>query len=540
MMGTNQQQTAPHGGQLSISKEEEEEEEEERKRNMENNEAYIIEAGYRESARLGYNQTSVPVNQPGPWSHQYDTFSNHRQSPAFTQQADILRQFDHHTGQQQHAEAQVRNHQSHPSQEDSVRIQTLMAQIVTLNQQLQQEKREKEYFKLKTLEFYIRLCILEPGMPAGHRQRAETLLASNSTLPTFTGIPSVTIPSDHRPSARIPSAVLSASHPFAPPPSAATPSVPHTSIPHPSIPHSCIPRPSASRPWAHHPSAPPPSAYRSSAPRPSAPPPPANLPSAPLPSASPPPADRPSTPRPFAPRHGAVISSNPSRHTPHSASPVTASALHIDLTIDDIPPSSHTSQKRKWASEQERQAGDHLRRNILTKKFEWMEPKDRPNFMNRNPYKPLDIDPTEHEQYPTQARHYGHDPSQASQEPPLAPSQAPANLPTLAKLPNSKKNKPSGPRARRLDKDKLGGKAKNQSMSEARERMKAKKRQISQEQNAAMAENSLEQEAEDNETMAAEMEAWLEEQEDPGDNEMMATEMEAMLEQEDTEDSEEL
>lgn len=55
-----------------------------------------------------------------------------------------------------------------------------------------------------------------------------------------------------------------------------------------------------------------------------------------------------------------------------------------------------------------------------------------------------------------------------------------------------------------------------------------------------MAENLLEQEAEDNETMAAEMEAWLEEQEEPGDNEMMAAEMEAMLEQEDTEDSKEL
>lgn len=210
------------------------------------------------------------------------------------------------------------------------------------------------------------------------------------------------------------------------------------------------------------------------------------------------------------------------------------------MTIDDIPPSSVTPQKRKWASEQERQAGDHLRKNILTKKFEWMEPKDRPNFKIRNPYKPLDIDPTENEQYPTQALHYDHDLGQASQEPPLAPSQAPSHLPALAKLPNPKKNKPSGgPRSRRLNNDKLGGNAKTQSMSEARERMKAKKKQIAREQNAAMAEKTLEQEAEDNETMAAEMEAWLE-QEQPEDNEMMAAEMEAMLEQEDLEDSEEL
>lgn len=353
---------------------------------MESNEAYIIEAGYRESARLGDNQISVPVNQRGPWSQQYDTFSN-RQSPAFSQQADIRRQFDH-TGQQ-HAEAQASN-QSHLSQ-DSARIQTLMVLIGTLNKQLQQEKREKEYFKLKTLEFYLRLCILEPGMPAGHRQRAETLLASNSTPPTFTGIPSVTIPSDYCPSARIHSTLLSASHRFAPPPLAATPSIPHPSIPHPSISHSSISRSFIPYPYIPGPSLPRssasrPSAYRSSAPRPSAPPPPANLPSAPLPSAPPPPADRPPAPRLSAPRHGTVISSTPSRHTPHSASPVTASAFHIDLTIDDIPPISHTSQKRKWVSEQERLAGDHLRSNILTKKFEWMEPKDQPYFMSRNPY----------------------------------------------------------------------------------------------------------------------------------------------------------
>ena len=146
--------------------------------------------------------------------------------------------------------------------------------------------------------------------------------------------------------------------------------------------------------------------------------------------------------------------------------------------IDDSPPSPHTSQKRKWASDEERQAGDHLRKNILTKKFEWMEPKDRPNFTNRNPYKPLDLDPTEHEQYPTQALHYYHDLGQASQEPPLAPSQAPAHLPALAKLPNPKISQPSGPRARRLNKDELGGNARAESMSEARERMKAKKKQI--------------------------------------------------------------
>lgn len=76
-------------------------------------------------------------------------------------------------------------------------------------------------------------------------------------------------------------------------------------------------------------------------------------------------------------------------------------------------------------------------------------------------------------------------------------------------------------------------------MSEARERMKTKKKQIAREQNAIMAEKSSEQEAQDYETMAAEMEGGLE-QEEPEDNEMMAAEMEAMLEQEEPEDSEEL
>lgn len=164
-----------------------------------------------------------------------------------------------------------------------------------------------------------------------------------------------------------------------------------------------------------------------------------------------------------------------------------------------------------------------------------MEPKDRPNFKNRNPYKPLGIDLTEHEEYPTQAPHYDHDLGQASQEPPLAPSQAPAHLPARAKLPNPKKNKPSGPGARRLDKDKLGGNTKTQSMSEARERMKAKKEQIAREQNATMAEKPWEQEAEYYEAMAAEMEAGLE-QEEPEDIEMMAAEMEATLEQEEPEE----
>lgn len=345
-MGTNQQ-PAPYG-QLSISKEEK------RKQNLESNEAYTIEPGYRERARLGDDQTPVPIDQGGPRPRQYETSSN-RESPASSQQAGIPGQYDRTV---QYSEAQVGN-QRHLGQ-DSGRIQTLMGQIGTLSQQLQQEQRKKNYYKLKTLEFYLRLCIHEPGMPAGHRRRAETILVTDSTPPTFTQISSVTIPSDSRPSALLPSAVLSASHPFAPPPSAATPSVPHPSIPHPSIPHPSIPRPSTTRP----------SASRPSASRPSAPPPPAH---------------RSYAPRPSAPRHGAVLSSAPSRCTPGSASPVTASALHIDLTIDDTPPSSHTSQKRKWASEQERQAGDHLRKNILRKKFEWMEPKDRPNFKNRNP-----------------------------------------------------------------------------------------------------------------------------------------------------------
>ena len=123
-MGSNQQPT-PHD-QLSISKEEK------RKRDMEKNEAYIIEPGYRERARLGDGgQTVVPVQQRGPWPHQYDTSSD-RQSPAFNQQQAGIPGQCHRTGQ--YAEAQMGN-QGHLSQ-DSGRIQALEAQIATLSQQL--------------------------------------------------------------------------------------------------------------------------------------------------------------------------------------------------------------------------------------------------------------------------------------------------------------------------------------------------------------------------------------------------------------------
>lgn len=156
-----------------------------------------------------------------------------------------------------------------------------------------------------------------------------------------------------------------------------------------------------------------------------------------------------------------------------------------------------------------------------------MKPEDRPNFEKRNPYKPspssferpLDIDPTEiHEQYPTQALHYDHDLGQACQEPLLVPNQAPTHPPAPAKLPNPKKNKPSGPRVHRPNKDKPEGDVRTQRISEARERMKTKKKQIVREQNAIAAEKAVEQEAEDCETMAAEMEAMLE-QVEPGDSE---------------------
>lgn len=244
---------------------------------------------------------------------------------------------------------------------------------------------------------------------------------------------------------------------------------------------------------------------------------------------------------PSAPCQATVLSPTSSLHTPSSASSVTTSALYIDLKLDETPLSSHTSQRRKRAPEQESQVRDQLRKNVLTKSFEWMEPKDRPNFNKRNPYKPdptcferpLDVDPTRtDEQYPTDSLQYGHNLGQASQEPPLAPGQAPAHPLAPARLPHSQKNKLSKPRARKPNNKKPIATAKLQRLDEARERIHTKEEQIMQEQNATTAGKTQAQEAEDFETRGAEKEAILEKGVE--DINTMAAEMEGWLGQDES------
>ena len=222
-----------------------------------------------------------------------------------------------------------------------------------------------------------------------------------------------------------------------------------------------------------------------------------------------------------------------------SASQVAASPILIDLTIDKTPLSSPTKpEKRKRTLEQENEEGNNLRKKILTKGFEWMKPQDRPNFQKRNPYQPKPtrsespsgIDPMETDkQPPTDSLQNDHDLGQPGQERPLAPSQAAANPPASATLPNSPGSKRSPPCSRRGYSKRQQATVRGQRQNEARERLKTKKNEIILQQNAATAETTEEQEAEDYEAMGEELEAEFER--DAEDIGKMAEEMENWLEQ---------
>lgn len=420
----------------------------------------------------------------------HDSSSVH-ESATFSQQLDIPNQRGH---TRQYEEAQGRNQIQIRQVADRIRI--LEQKVTELQTQLNEKKKENDYHTRKAIEFYKTLCLYRPKMLAKHRQKAQaTLLAANAP----------------RPSAPISLAIAPSVLCLPAPPS----SVVVTSVPCPSAPISSTRNPAISRQSARRLSAVP------SVPRLSAP-----LPLAPVPS---------------APCQATVLSPTSSLHTPSSASSVITSALYIDLTLDETPLRSHTSQRRKRAPEQESQVGDQLRKKILTKSFEWMEPKDRPNFNKRNPLKPdptcferpLDVDPTRtDEPYPTDSLQYGHNLGQASQEPPLAPGQAPAHPLAPARLPHSQKNKLSKPRARKPNNKKPQATAKLQRLDEGRERIQTKEEQIMQEQNATTAGKTQEQEAEDFETRGAEKEAIL--GKGVEDINTMAAEMEGWLGQDES------
>ena len=449
-MGTNQQAATP--GEPSIS------EGKNRKRRMENNEARINDLGSRRRTHLGDGQTFAPVDQDGPRQHQYISSSNDEyaassQKPGIPERRDRIGQYEE-------------------ARQIADRIRTLEQQISGLRRCLCLEKKEKDYYKRKTTEYYKKLCAHEPAMLAEYHQRTQAVfLAANANAAPRPPAPIS--------SATVPSILRSP----APPSSAAVTFVPPLSAPISSAKIAAVPRQSDPCPSTVPP------VPRSSTP----------LPLAPAPS---------------APRQAAVLSPAPSRPPPSSVSPVAAYALHIDLTLDETPPSSPTSQKRKRAPEQEGQAGDHLRKKILTKPFEWMEPKDRPNYKQRNPYKPdatsserpLDLDPTETDgPYPTDSLQYDHYLGQASPEPPLSPSQAPAHQPASAKLPKPQKIGPGRPGTCKPNNKNPQATVKAQRLDKARERMKTKK-----EQNTPTAGKTRGQEAEDYGAKRAETEAILE------------------------------
>lgn len=294
-MGTKQQPAFP--GQPSIS------EGESRKRRMENNEAHINDPGSRRRTHLGDGQTLALVGQDGPRQHQY--ISSNGEYAASSQKLCIPERRDC-TGQYEE------------TRQVSDRIWTLEQQISGLRRCLCLEKKEKDYFKRKTMEYYRKLCTHEPAMLAEYNQRPQAVfLAANANAAPRRPAPifSATVPSILRSPAPHSSAAVTFVPPlYAPISSAKIPAVPRQSGPCPSaVP--LVPRSSTLLPLA---------------------------------------------PAPSAPRQAAVLSPAPSRRPPSSVSPVAAYALHIDLTLDETPPSSPTSQKRKRASEQEGQAGDHL------------------------------------------------------------------------------------------------------------------------------------------------------------------------------------
>lgn len=428
---------------------------------MGNNEAHINDPGSRRRTHLGDGQTLAPVDQDGPRQHQYISSSNDEYA-ASSQKLGIPERRDR-TGQYEEAR-QVAD-----------RIRTLEQQISGLRRCLCLEKKEKDYYKRKTTEYYKKLCTHEPAMFAEYHQRTQAVfLAANANAAPRPPAPisSATVPSI----LRSPAPPSSAAVTFVPPLSA-----PISSAKIPAVPPQSDPCPSAVPPV-------PPS-------------------STPLPLA----------PVPSAPRQAAVVSPDSSRRPRSSVSPVAAYALQIDLTLDETPPSSPTSQKRKRAPEQEGQSGDHLRKKILTKPFEWMEPKDRPNYKQRNPYKldptsserPLDLDPTETDgPYPTDSPQYDHYLGQASPEPSLSPRQAPAHPPASAKLPNPQKIGRPGTRKPNSKKSQPTGKA--QRLDKARGRMNTKKQQVIQEQNTPTAGKTRGQEAEDYGAKGAETEAIME------------------------------
>lgn len=458
----------------------------------------------------------------------------------------------------QHGEDQERN-QIQPER-GAERIRALEKLVMSLKNQLDEEKTEKQYYKGKAMEFYKKLCMHDPRMLAECQRRAQVTqlaaaaaaaaanAATSPSAPTYSAavLPGFRLPASPSsatvPSVPAPSALLSSAKASAIPPSVASSSTPRqTAVPPVTPPRQTAIPPVTSSPYQREKAAPP--ATRPSAPRQTA------VPSV-TSSYDPRQTAVPSATRSFAPRQTAVPSVSRSPAPSHTdvpavarlsaplgpASPVAAPPIFIDLTIDKSPSCSPSrSQKRKRDPEQNSDEGSNARKKILAKSFDWMKPKDRPNFQTKNPYQHVSTG------FDTESDQYDYGLGQARQESPLPQSQAPAHPPASVKLSDFLENQHSNARTRKTNTRKHRETAKTRRQEEARERLKTKKKQI---MNAATAEKTedyeaigdemeaeLEKETEDVDKMAKEMEAELEMEAEDVDK--MAEEMENWLEQSD-------
>lgn len=416
-----------------------------------------------------------------------------------------------------HKEGQERN-QIQP-EHFTHRIRVLKQLVMNLKTRLDEERTEKQYYKRKSMEFYKKVCMHDPTVLVQCQRSARaTQLAAAATAANAATSPSAPkLSAAVSPILRSPNSPSSATIPSIFTPSALVSSTKKSDISlyitSLSTPHQSA-KPSITSSYTSYQTTVPP-ITSPSAPRPTA------VPSA-TGSSTPNQTAAPSVTRSPASRDTAVPAVT-HLSAPHGqASRLAASLIFIDLTTEKTPPSSSSKcQKRKRTPEQESEEGFEMRKSILAKSFDWMEPKDRPNFQKRNPYQP------EPASFGTDCDQDNHDLGQASQELPLAPSQAPALPPAPAKSPNSPTNKHSNPRTRGANTKKRGETAKGRRQNEARERVKTKKKQIL---NAATAENTPEEEAEDYEAMEEE-EMKAEKGMEAEDVDKMAEELENWLDQ---------
>lgn len=452
----------------------------------------------------------MSMDQNGQRPYQYS-------SPSFYESATAGRQlgvFEKYGYNGQHGEGQERN-QIQPER-GAERIRALEKLVMSLKTQLDEEKTEKQYYKGKAMEFYKKLCMHDPRMLAECQRRAQvTQLAAAAAAANAASSPSApTYSAALLPSFRSPASPSSAALPSVPSPSALLSSAKASAIP-PSVASSPTPRQTAVRPVT-----PPPAPRETAIP-------PVTFSSNPRQPAVP------SATSSFAPHQTAVhsVTRSPAPSptaapavahlsTPLGpASPVAAPPIFIDLTIEKSPSCSPSrSQKRKRAPEQESDEGFNARKKILSKSFDWMKPKDRPNFQTKNPYQP------ESTGFETESDQYDYGLGQARQENLLPQSQAPAHPPASVRLSDFLGTQHSNTRTRKTNTRKRQETAKTRRQEEARERLKTKKKQI---MNVATAEKTEGQEAEDYDAIGEEMEAELEKETEDVDK--MAEEMEAEL-----------